>query len=141
MKNLKDIIIEKLNVKNIKIHPYKYHPQTKEELRKILEERLAKDKNADLNDIDVSEITDMSSLFFRLFPHNIDISKWDVSKVENMESMFESSGFNGDISKWDVSNVTNMGSMFYCSKFTGKKGDISKWNVSKVENMEGCKQC
>ena len=112
MKNLKDIIIEKLNVKNIKIHPYKYHPQTKEELRKILEERLAKDKNADLNDIDVSEITDMSSLFFRLFPHNIDISKWDVSKVENMESMFESSGFNGDISKWDVSNVENMQFMF-----------------------------
>ena len=112
MKNLKDIIIEKLNVKNIKIHPYKYHPQTKEELRKILEERLAKDKNADLNDIDVSEITDMSSLFFRLFPHNIDISKWNVSKVENMESMFESSGFNGDISKWDVSNVENMQFMF-----------------------------
>ena len=120
MKNLKDIIIEKLNVKNIKIHPYKYHPQTKEELRKILEERLTKDKNADLNDIDVSDITDMSSLFFRLFPHNIDISKWDVSKVENMESMFESSGFNGDISKWDVSNVENMQFMFDYSTLENK---------------------
>ncbi|MBR4558515.1 MAG: BspA family leucine-rich repeat surface protein [Fibrobacter sp.] len=45
----------------------------------------------------------------------------------------ENSCFNGDISKWDVSNVTSMRSMFYNSHF---KGDISKWNMSKVVSKE-----
>ena len=38
--------------------------------------------------------------------------------------------FNQDISKWDVSSVENMEAMFkYCKKFNQ---DISNWNVSKV---------
>ena len=43
---------------------------------------------------------------------NGDISKWDVSGVENMEFMFANSKFNRDISKWDVSNVENTKDMF-----------------------------
>ena len=50
-----------------------------------------------------------------------------------MGGMFSKSDFNGDISKWDVSNVENMGHMFYESWFTGKNGDISKWDVNKVK--------
>ena len=41
-----------------------------------------------------------------------DISKWDVSNVENMRYMFTNSKFNGDISNWDVSNVILRGGMF-----------------------------
>jgi surface protein len=41
-----------------------------------------------------------------------DISKWDVSKVTDMSSMFEFSNFNGDISAWDVSKVTDMKFIF-----------------------------
>ena len=41
-----------------------------------------------------------------------DISGWDVSNVTNMETMFYEAPFNGDLSKWNVSNVTNMGNMF-----------------------------
>ena len=63
---------------------------------------------------------------------NGDISKWDVSNVRNMGSMFATSKFNGDISNWDTSNVEDIDWMFYCSKFTG---DVSKWDVSKVEYM------
>ena len=38
-----------------------------------------------------------------------DISKWDVSNVNNMWGMFHFvSSFNGDISKWDVVRATNM---------------------------------
>ena len=106
----------------------------KKELQKLIEERIGRGGvNADLNDIDVSNITDMSGLF-RFSQFNGDISKWDVSNVENMWIMFNNSKFNGDISKWDVSNVKNMSSMFNESEFNG---DISKWDVSKVENMEG----
>ena len=46
--------------------------------------------------------------------------------------MFDESKFNGDISKWNVSKVENMSSMFAHSDFNK---DISKWNVSKVEHM------
>ena len=44
---------------------------------------------------------------------NQDISRWDVSNVENMSSMFEDSDFNNDISRWNVSKVTNKESMFF----------------------------
>jgi surface protein len=44
---------------------------------------------------------------------NEDISNWDVSNVTNMSWMFfGGKAFNQDISKWDVSNVTNMARMF-----------------------------
>jgi surface protein len=40
--------------------------------------------------------------------------------------MFYGSQFQGDISKWDVSSVQNMRGMFNKSKFNG---DISNWTV------------
>ena len=44
---------------------------------------------------------------------NQDISKWDVSNVENMDYMFSgATSFNQDISNWDVSNVKSMANMF-----------------------------
>ena len=87
--------------------------EKKEELKEIIKDRLEKDPNADLNDIDVSGITDMSYLFCVLDPHNIDISKWDVSNVKDMRFMFNRcENFNSDLSKWDVSNVENISYMF-----------------------------
>ena len=52
------------------------------------------------------------SFMFRLSEFNGDISKWDVSKVKDMESMFEYSNFNKDISKWNINNVINRKWMF-----------------------------
>eukprot|EP00961_Rhodomonas_salina_P181790 2453985-Rhodomonas_salina.1 len=46
-----------------------------------------------------------------------DISKWDVSAVNDMSWMFYRSSFTGDISKWDVSAVNDMSRMFYVSSF------------------------
>lgn len=91
---------------------YNYYPKTKEELKQtiyaLIEERGNK---ADLNDIDVSGITDMSEVF-RESEFNGNVSKWNVSNVQNMAGMFAYSKFNGDISKWDTSNVQNMNWMF-----------------------------
>ena len=113
---------------------YSCHPKTKEELQKIINKRIKEEGNkCNLNDIDVSYITDMSYLFEGI-NFNGDISDWDVSNVTNMEYMFFGCySFNQDISKWDVSNVTNMYSMFrVCRSFNQ---DISSWDVSNVTNM------
>ena len=144
MKQINSFINEKLIInKNTKINKYNYQPEDKYELndliKKLLEER---GLDADLNDIDISKITDMNYLFDRpsfnkinkydLCNFNGDISKWDVSHVKTMVGMFYESKFNGDISNWDVSNVEYMAYMFSESKFNG---DISKWDVSNVKNM------
>ena len=133
MKSLSSYIQEKLIIKkNKNNNNYKYFPKTKKELRDIILQRIEAEGNkVDLNDIDVSEITDMSELF-KETNFNGDISKWDVSNVTNMRAMFYiCESFNQDISTWDVSNVTNMDSMFlWCEEFNQ---DISSWDVSKVK--------
>ena len=134
MNNLSTYIIEKLKI-NKSTNLYHYHPKDKDELKslitKLIEER---GKDADLNDIDVSDITDMYELFYGLDPHKIDISEWNVSNVKNMELMFDNCiNFNSDLNKWDVSNVKNMEAMFVrCINFNS---DLSNWDVSNVTNM------
>ena len=130
MKTLQNYIIEKILInKNSKI-VYNYYPKTKEELKDIIKQRIESEGNeCDLNDIDTSNITDMSDLFIAS-RFNGDLSNWDVSNVTDMESMFALSTFNGDISKWDVSNVIDLKYMFMNSKFNG---DVSNWNVSNVK--------
>ena len=136
MKTLIQHIQEAFRVnKDYKPERYSCHPKDKQELIYILEKRLQEDKNADLNDIDVSKIKDMSVLFFELDPHNIDISEWDVSNVERMEYMFDGcENFNCDLSDWDVSNVEDMHCMFDgCKSFEGE--GLKYWKVSKVKDM------
>ena len=106
MKTINTYISEKLQL-NKKLadsqQKYNYFPKTKQELTDILKE-LIKERGykADLNDIDVSKIEDMSYVFSANYPNikkfNGDISRWDTSKVKNMEMMFWSSNFNNDIS-------------------------------------------
>ena len=139
--SLDEYITEKLKIGKSTKQQYTCQPKDKRELRKILEERLGKNKDADLNDIDVSEITDMGliksrGLFEGLDPHNIDISDWNVSKVIDTSCMFyECSNFDCDLGNWDVSKVNYMGHMFRnCEKFKGE--GLEYWNVSGVKNMD-----
>ena len=65
MKSLKSYIQEKLVIKKNKATNYKYFPQTKKELKDIILQRITPAGNeVDLNDIAVSNIKDMSSLFW-----------------------------------------------------------------------------
>ena len=136
MKKINKYIVERLHInKDTGNHHYNYHPKTYDELEELVDQLIEERGNeADLNDIDTSEITNMYALFYDS-TFNGDISKWDVSNVKDMSYMFKESiftGENGDISNWDVSNVETMYGMFGCSKFNG---NISNWDVSKVENM------
>jgi len=121
---------------------------TDETIRKIVKDALDKlGHTADLNHIDVSEVTNIGSLFSCLQPGvvspslgpeyidiNPDISKWNTSNIKRMDRTFQwCRDFNCDISGWDVSNVVDMDFMFVgCKKFNQ---DISGWNVKNVESM------
>ena len=127
MKSLHEIILEKLKIKK---SSYKYFPKTKEELKDLLKQLIEERGNeGDFNDIDVSNITDMSYLFDGMIKFNGDISNWDVSNLTNMYAMFEGcKSFNCDISDWNISNVEYMEYMFHgCKSFNQ---DISNWDVS-----------
>ena len=109
----------------------KYKPQTKEELRILIQ-----DENIYLGDIDTSLITDMSELFKNSKRVNFEgLETWDTSNVVNMSSMFElAEKFNYNINSWDVSKVENMSKMFWeCKKFNQP---LNKWNISNVNNVQ-----
>ena len=105
---------------------YSCQPRTKKELQDIIKSRVSNEgPKCNLNDIDTSLMTDMSSMFaYSLF--NGDISKWDVSNVNDMWGMFQYSLFDGDISNWNVSNMKDMSRMFKYSCF---KHNISNWSI------------
>ena len=82
--------------------------------------RGSSDFNGDLSKWDVSRVTNMDGMFHSMSSFDCDISRWDVSRVTTMEAMFAYAlSFNRDLSKWDVSRVTNMDFMFFgASSFT-----------------------
>jgi len=131
MKNLREYIYESIENNS---------PKSKRELQNIIKKLLKERKDQDvidLNDIDTSNITDMSGLFYELDRDNylyedckIDISNWDVSNVTDMSHMFyycENLESIGDISNWDVSKVKDFTRMFESTKFSC--GDLNKWHV------------
>ena len=90
--------------------------------------------NQNMDGWDVSNVTDMSRMFYRLTSFNQDIGGWDVSNVTNMMYMFyKTSSFNQDIGRWNVSNVTDMSWMF--SEALSFNHDIGGWDVSNVTDM------
>ena len=137
MKQLSTYINEKLvlNKDTFKKPVYNYHPKTKRELKKLISklivERDGKDDVIDLNDIDTSEIVDMSDIFanIQLFQSTrIDISQWDISQVKNLAYMFcHSNIIDANIENWDVSGVEAFLYMFESSSYKKKPKWYIKW--------------
>ena len=95
-----------------------------------------------LENLDVSQIDNMNEIFM-YSPYNGDLSKWDVSKVEDMTSMFEQCiAFDSDLNNWNVKKVLISNMMFSgCISFTGR---IENWDVSGLDEayrmFNGCKR-
>ena len=87
-----------------------------------------------IGDWDVSNVTDMESIFYNCKSFDESLDRWDVSNVTNMKNMFsDCHAFNKPLNNWDVSKVTNMSYMFSdCHAFNQP---LNNWNVSNVENM------
>ena len=92
-----------------------------------------------MDDWNMSGVTNMADVFLGANAFNQDIGSWDVSNVTNMQSMFAGAdAFNQDIGGWDTSSVTNMKYMFYngYGHISSFNQDIGSWVVSSVTDME-----
>jgi surface protein len=89
-----------------------------------------------MNDWDVSEVTEMISLFQDKRSFNADISNWNTSSLTDMKYMFSDAyEFNQFLGNWNTGSVTDMSYMFNNAlKFSTS---IAEWDVSKVKNFEG----
>ncbi|WP_086269899.1 DarT ssDNA thymidine ADP-ribosyltransferase family protein, partial [Campylobacter devanensis] len=108
----------------------RYYPKTRDELRSLV-----RAESLNLGDIDISAITDMSELFYKIERKDFSgIESWDVSSVTNMSEMFAyCNNFNQPLNNWDVSSVTDMSGMFInCYNFNQP---LNNWDVSSVANM------
>jgi len=84
---------------------------------------------------DLSNVTEMGSMFHNATSFNADISGWDVSWVNWMVRLFRwATSFNQDISSRDVSSVDDMDGMFLWA--TSFNQDISWWQVGNVADMD-----
>jgi len=83
----------------------------------------------EMNCWDVSDITDMSELFYGKDSFDEPSGCWDVSKVTGMFYMFMGAyKFNQAIGIWKVSKVTDMSNMF--EDATSFNQAIGNWDVS-----------
>jgi surface protein len=95
---------------------------------------LDNDPSSSISKWDVSRVTNMRSMFFYSYL-NADLSNWDTSNVTDMSYMFcNASKFNSDLSNWKTGNVTDMRRMF--SGAIDFDSDLSFWDKSQVTNID-----
>merc|ERR1719491_2769667 len=114
---------------------------SKEELERAVDlwqinENSALSQYGEIDDWDVSQISNMNRLFYNKQLFNEDLSRWNVAAVTDMGFMFSNArAFNSNISDWSTSNVTHMLDMFsFAHAFNS---NISDWVTSNVTNMGG----
>lgn len=90
--------------------------------------------NEPLDEWEVGNVTDMSSMFFRAATFNQPINNWDVGKVTNFSGMFyDASAFNQPLNSWNVSNTIDMSYMFVSAMSFNQL--LDSWNISNASNL------
>mmetsp|Transcript_26903 Transcript_26903/g.40860 ORF Transcript_26903/g.40860 Transcript_26903/m.40860 type:complete len:242 (-) Transcript_26903:34-759(-) len=94
------------------------------------------DFNEDIGELDMSNATSLSWMFYNARSFNQDLSRWNTSKVSNMRFMFTcATSFNGDVTTWDTSKVEVLDGMF--CRATAFNQNISSWDVSNDVDNRG----
>lgn len=92
--------------------------------------------NGDISGWNVSNVTDMTRMFYLATMFNQNIGAWDTHSVTNMSGMFSGAlAFNQNLSGWNVSNVTDMSNMFGGALAFNQH--IGGWDTSSVTTMRG----
>ncbi len=90
--------------------------------------------------IDLNSRAGLASMFSRTvalggpFVANPSFASWDVSGIENFETMFRATSFNQDISSWNMSSATDLTNMFI---FTSFNQPIGSWDIGNVIRISG----
>ena len=112
IREMHPLLTPKLTNATIKraVKDYNCNPRAKREVIKLF---------GKIENWDVSNVTNMSSLFANAHSFNQPLNKWNVSNVTSMKEMFEgANSFNQSLNDWNVSNVTDMSFMFgLCDSF------------------------
>lgn len=95
--------------------------------------------SADLNTLNVSNVTTFDHTFFHCGFSTIDITSWETSSATDMQNMFgdcqKMEELLFDPKKFDVSNVTFMHYMFN-NCFLLKGLDLRSWDTKKLNNTQ-----
>ena len=133
MKSLNEYIIEKILInKGSKFINNKIKVKSREQLQSIILERYNNNSSfVDLSDIDISELDDLTSIFYGLYEMEVvDISGWDTSNVTIMDYTFSRCKKLKKIigiENLDVSKLRCANCMFsYCEKLV--ELDLTNWN-------------
>ena len=87
-----------------------------------------------IEDWNLANVTDISSMFRNCSSFNVDIDNWNTSSVINMASCFAGAiSFNRSLNSWNTSNVTDMSSMF--AGAISFDEDIAGWDTYNVRSM------
>ena len=142
-------------VKSIK--KYKYHPRFSDAIGRLRGKIIvAGGKNLtdasgmfmgvnieeiDLSKFDTSKVTDMHDMFYNSHCISVNLDRLDLSNVENMESMFERSYIpNIKLTGLRLSNIRNMSHMF--ERCTAKSIDLDgisiRSNTKTIKMFNGC---
>ena len=88
--------------------------------------------------VEISTVTDMSSLFYYCYDLEFVQSEWDTSNVQNMIFMFDHCENLIElkcIKQWNTSKVGSMDSLFYGCKSLKELPNISSWDMSNVTSI------
>jgi len=87
--------------------------------------------NQQLNNWNVSNVTNMSYMFYGAYQFNQPLNSWNVKNALEIMGMFHGAKqFNQPINSWNVNNVTDMSFMFHGTKINKV---LSNYNLNDVQ--------
>ena len=112
---------------------------TNDTVKTIVSDLLQRGLFPQLESLEMGQVTDLSDLFFNLtLPVGLDLNRWDVSNVTNMEGLFSHCRNIPRIGAWQTDSVMNMTGMFAGNESEARveiTQDLSRWNTGNVTSM------